>query len=439
MTRAISYVVFSLAVFGSAGAVTSERKDDVLQQLLRSAQAQAPSARIADAFEIQRRYDAQAAWFQLLPRLETSASYRRNDPVVDFELPAAPDKDSDVITFTPQNQLEASVQLEVPLLHWSAFARVLEAGNESDSARLFAVAERLKLERRVAAAYHAWIGADALAQANTRALRVAEEASVVVRARAEAGTVTTLERSRAEAEVERARARAADAEELRISAARRLTTLCATALPSTPTLDPDPLLPERPLDGWLADAKRLPGVAAAAAAAEAASARAVGVWATLAPNLSAVAAERLTNANGFGPVNTFYAGLQVRWALDASVASRALSAQAGVIAAQARTQAAVEDAREAIEEAWQRVHARSAKLIAARRVLAASQEAAGAAHERFEAGSLSLLDVVSADRDVLLADVELIQAELDVKQARVDLRIAAGQGLLDTAQQGGGA
>jgi outer membrane protein TolC len=57
----------------------------------------------------------------------------------------------------------------------------------------------------------------------------------------------------------------------------------------------------------------------------------------------------------------------------------------------------------------------------------AAQRAASIAHDRLHAGSVTLLDVVQADRDALGAEVSRLQAFAELANARAQLRIVSGR------------
>jgi outer membrane protein TolC len=78
------------------------------------------------------------------------------------------------------------------------------------------------------------------------------------------------------------------------------------------------------------------------------------------------------------------------------------------------------------------VHAAIDKARSARAGLDASKLAVSIAKQRYEAGTATFLDVVTAERDAFQAEVTRIQVDADLAFARADLRIAGGSSIEDS-------
>ena len=61
----------------------------------------------------------------------------------------------------------------------------------------------------------------------------------------------------------------------------------------------------------------------------------------------------------------------------------------------------------------------------------AAAHAAQQAHDRYQAGTITQLDLLQAQRDAFAAAVARIQAAADLVNARAQLRLAAGTSLLE--------
>ena len=92
-------------------------------------------------------------------------------------------------------------------------------------------------------------------------------------------------------------------------------------------------------------------------------------------------------------------------------------------------------ARDAIHRQWETVEADIARSRSARVGQTAATHAVEQAHDRYQAGTITQLDLLQAQRDSFAADVARIQADADLVNARAQLRLAAGQGLLKEGMQ----
>ena len=194
-----------------------------------------------------------------------------------------------------------------------------------------------------------------------------------------------------------------------------------------PSLSAD-LSPEGPLVEWEARvADGHPNVRAAADEARAAERLANATRASLLPTLSVAAQNRFTNATGFQDRASIYslsASVAIRFDASQIVAGNGLSDAAAV--ARVREDRARRAARDRVFLAWQSVRAQIDKAQAARAGVEANRLAADIAKQRYEAGTATFLDVLTAERDAFSAEVTRIQADGDLLFSRADLRIAAG-------------
>jgi outer membrane protein TolC len=154
----------------------------------------------------------------------------------------------------------------------------------------------------------------------------------------------------------------------------------------------------------------------------------VGVTAAaLLPTLTASASESFTNAPGFGSSPFWGAGGTVAWNFDVSTFPAIRAQQAAASAARVREERTTHAARDQIHTAWQAVRLQIAKSRAARAQVDAAREAARFAHDKYAAGTATLLDVIVADRDLFSAEVTGISADADLLYGRASLRFSAGE------------
>jgi outer membrane protein TolC len=409
--------VYSLTRPGTAFAA------DALDTLLRRATAEDPRLALAEA-----QYDSAAAQVgtaraRLLPRVSSSAGYTRNQVAAEVTSPAG-----DTITIQAQDQLDANVRLDVPLIDvagWSALGASVacrEAGEaDADAAReqaLLAVAQAawdLRTAERAAEAARSAVEASR---------RVADRAA----ARLEAGTGARVDALRATADLARSRGELAEVE-ADLAAARR-------ALSARTGLDalPGELVARSVPDGDLtkgADGRAEVRAATARRACRAATAS--SARAGLAPTVTAFAQERVTNATGFaGESATWSAGAAMAWT---PIEGGRRSAQVAEAAAQERAatselQRVTRDARDALADARSRLDAAVTGLETGRARNAASAAAAEETGARFDAGTADAVEVSLSNVEAVAAAVDLARAEARHALAIEALRVAAGLPML---------
>jgi outer membrane protein TolC len=185
-------------------------------------------------------------------------------------------------------------------------------------------------------------------------------------------------------------------------------------------------LPEAPRGGLADRLERLhemPAVRAAAQDVLAAERGQHAGWLAFVPTVSGTAAERVTNAVGFGPNTSWSIALTATWTLDFLRPAQVGTRDAILAGARARLERVEQQARLQIEDAWYRAQALAARLETAEAVLAASRRAAEDTRARHEVGIATQLELVQAERDLFSAEVGRIQAMADLAVARETLRI----------------
>lgn len=404
----------AVALLAPRGALALEP----LEPFVASAETHAFDAREARAVLAQRETEADSATVRLAPTLGVTGVYTRNQ----FEARVG-DK-----LIVPENQLDLYLTANMTLVDVGQWERMGATKRTREAAESRAKATRLEVTRLVVRDYYQVVAAEAVLSAARRTLATAEKNLAFVTTRKDAGFAQELDQKRAEAEVAKGRQLVADAT-YQVAASRRALETDSGKKPAegAPALDAD-LTPEAPLADWEArSGSSHPSVRAAQDEARAAERQASATRASLLPTLSVGAQNRFTNATGFQDRSSVYAlTATVALKFDATQIVNGNALGDAAVAARIREEKATAQARDRVFLAWHAVRAQIDKAQAARAGLAANQLAARIARQRYEAGTATFLDVVTAERDAFAAEVTRIQADGDLLLGRADLRIAAG-------------
>ncbi len=419
--------LFGLAVLSTQVLFASPvSATEPLGTFLEGARANGFDAREQAATIRQRDWEAQAALGRLLPSFAARGTVTHNQYGAELPPGTFPGQ-TDAITITPQNQFDATFQVNVPLIDASQHARFQQAKHFAKASEAQRDVVYTDLDRAVAQAYYTYVGAAALVHAAEGSLALAQQNFDFVANRASLGAATELEQEQARANVERAKRDLVDARLIGINASRNLETLTGLT-PTPPEAYPvDDLRHEAPLEQWMS-AQDTPADRVQKELTKAArSAKRASAYALL-PTLSANATERISNATGFvGQAASYAIQGVLSWNLDYGTYS---TAQAQVAAADVqkiraeRTRRGVEDN---IFDAYHRVEASIARSESARSEAQASKKAALLSMERYQAGSLTQLDVTQSQREAFQAQAARIKSDADLALARVLLRVSAGQ------------
>ncbi len=394
-----------------------------LETFLSAARSHSFQAREQKTRVHQRDWEQKAALGRLLPSFSARGVYQRNQYEVAVQLPGTDQR----LVISPYNQLDASFQLDVPLVDLANYYRYSQAQHFAKAEALQQELVGIELDQAVANAYFSYVGASALRESAHESVHMAEENAALVQARREVGVATELDVSRARSNTERARRDLADAELVLSISARTLETF--TGLSPAPVRDypSDDLRTEAPLQSWLA-LRDTPADRVQAERREAADDGERAARATLLPTLGLVGQERLTNATGFaGRVSVYSVQAVLSWRLDYSSYASARAAAAATELEQIRTEQARRNVEDTIYEAYRRVEAGIAKSTAARAQAEAARHAAELSLDRYQAGALTQLDVTQSQRELFQAQAARIQADADLAFARIVLRVVAGR------------
>jgi outer membrane protein TolC len=397
-----------------------------LEVYLQAGRDHSVDARLAALLDAESAARLALARARLLPSFTATGSYRRNQ----YEAVATiPDGMGgfQTGTFTPYNQLEATLVIDVPLFDLTAIRSLAAARQNltaSDASRELAL---LEVDRAVARAYFDALATRELAASARRSAEVAAANLQMIESHLRAGLSNELELERARAAVARASERIADADRLVAESRRRLLILTGVEPTASEALEPPALEGDGTLAEYTAELGELPTVRAADAGVQVARAELSAARSGFAPRVSASASERFTNATGFGYSPAWAVGLTATLRLGADTVASARVARVQASRRELEAERARIDATSTIEAAFDSVVALVARVDATRTEELAAERAAIIARDRFNAGLATQLDVLAADRDAFTAEVARIQAEADLHYARIHLRMASGR------------
>lgn len=391
-----------------------------------------------DALEAQANVtqgDAQVdlALGRVLPGVRATGSYTRNEYTSVIVIPGFPQP----ITITPFNQWTGSGTVTVTLVDLANFTRVGAARKSAASTAQTLGATGLQVEAQVVQDYFQVVANLALVAASNTALNVSREGLRLAEAQFEAGTAAVLDVDRARADVEQQVQQVAAAELQVALAARALRSASGVTPDLSGTVElADDLHPEPELSVFERSVSGLPSVSAAALNTRAAEEQAQAARFALAPSITGSFTENGTNAPSFVGHSWYYqAAIGFSWSLDLTNLGN-IRGQDGVLdAARARELRARLNAADAIHRQWNTVLSDIARSRSARVGRAAAVHASLLARERYQAGTITQLDLLQAQRDAFTSEVNRIQADADLMNARVQLRLASGQSLLDAAER----
>ena len=402
-----------------------------LAEFVEAAKTQNFDGREQAALAAQRASEASQAWWKLAPVVTASASYTNNQYPAIATIPVGNPTlgQTESVTIMAQNQADATFSATLPIVDIGAWERIGAARRTATAATAQANATELDVQRAVAQAYFQVVAEEAvLRSANDR--RDTSRANFeFVRTRNSEGVALLLDLKRAAAELESARQDVTEAE-YQLQIARRSLATLAGLEPSPGGIDlPDDTTPEPPPESLAASVSSLPSVRAAAETARAAERTVRATRAAYYPTLTASATERVTNAPGFGQSPYYQIVGTAKWQFDGSTVPQTAAAQRAADVAHVREERARREAEDAIFNDYQAVVRQLEKAHSALAQRESSDLAAKIAHQRYEAGTATYLDVLTAERDDFAARVSLIQASANLAYARVALHLAGGHRL----------
>jgi outer membrane protein TolC len=412
-----------LAAFLSSSFASAQ----TLPAFLDAAAARNIDARIAAEATTKASIDVSESWSQLLPSAALTAGYTYNQYKAEVQIPSAPSEAPKTVVIVPQNQLEGSLRLELPLVDPAKWAQISANQHSLQLSQARQQTSREQVARQVILAYFVVASAGYLTEVAERSLMVAQAQLELISARKSAGVATELEVVRSEAEVQRNRQLVADAKGSLSNATQLLSSLTGLAVEHIPRIADDDLQPEPPLEALWTRIDAAPAVQQAEADRLRAGSVTRVAWAQAAPTVAAQFTQRLTNATGFQATSALYnAGLTLQWRLDVATFQRirangSIESSAGLQAEKARI-----DLKNTIQQDWQRVAVSIEKVKASLAQKAASERAAALAKERYAAGVAGQVDVIQAERDLFSSSASHIQSRFELASARAILHLELG-------------
>jgi len=382
----------------------------------------------------ERQHFAQAetnleqAWSVLFPTVATQGKYTHNYRQYDlsFGMGMPP------ITILKQEQLDASVNLTLPLLVPAAYPALKAVEASVAASKASYDSNETQILFAVAQAFYGCAAAEEVLLARRSSIDVARATLSNAETRFAAGTVTKVDVDRAQLAVLRAEQQEREASEARRQAYRALATLTGMqgevkvrpAAPSVPAATP--ITP-----GSLADTLQLrPEFRAVELTNKSAALQADAYAWRWAPSLSAFGTAHVGNYKGFtGDRYSWAVGAQLDWVL---FDGGARDAQRHLAAAQAREAAArAEVLQDSIRDELANTRGqldtkRSAQETADRQV-ALSQETVSLIRTQYEAGTATQIDLLQAQDNLVASQETLAQSHFDVAVTELALRRAEGR------------
>lgn len=428
--RLVPAVALLGCVFSSHPTFALQPVDDFLAH----ARTWNPQNRTARAATAQRSAEVEVSTGQSLPNFSATGSYTRNQYEVTTaalippgSLPAGLSFPNTVIQ--PQNQLDASLVLNVPLIDVGQWERRAAAKSTLEGARADERNTQIAVQKSVLRDYFTLLGDEAVLLSAKRNVDVARHNVQLARDRRESGTGSELDAQRALADQAKAE-QSVTAAQLAVENTRQdLYSLSGLQAEPASVFPEDDLHEETALENWIGLASSVPAVQSAEANRETAEKNASAVKAALLPTIAGMAEERFTNATAFigGHSAVYLLELSASWKLDTTVIPQLRIVRAAVAAARAEEDRTRLAAEEAVFQDWQQIRADIESARSARVQVAATKLAASLAEDRYAGGVATQLDLLQARQDAFSADVARIQADADLAYARMALRLDAGQ------------
>ncbi len=405
-----------------------------VEEFLTRARTWNPQNRAAHATTAQRDAEVDVSTGQLLPNFTATGQYTRNqyDVTTAALIPAGslpPGLSFPNTVIQPQNQLDASLQLNVPLIDVGKWDRRAAAKSTLEGARADEKNTQITVEKNVLRDYFTLIGDEGVLSSAKQNVDVARHNVQLALDRKEGGTGSELDAQRAIADQAKAEQNVTAAQLAVDNTRRDLYSLSGLEAQPASEFPEDDLHEEGALEGWTGKAGAVPSVQSAAANVQGADDDYRAAKAAILPTVAGLGEERFTNATAFigGHSAVYLLQLTATWKLDATIVPGLRAERAAVAAARANEDGARQAAEDAIFRDWQQIRADIESARSARAQVKATKFAATLAEDRYTGGIATQLDLLQARQDAFSADVARIQADADLAYARMALRLDAGQ------------
>ncbi len=377
------------------------------------------------------------------PRLEAVGTYRRQDPVPEITVPGTPSSSDGsgggrTVGIQPNNLYDGHLQLRQTLYDFGQTrARIDQAEAGRTAAERRVDTERNDLAFQAIQGFYATLLADARTEVQRRQIEQLEQTLEVVRRRQEAGAATEFEIQSTLSRLSEARSQLTRLRGQRRSQEAELRRLLGRARGDSLTLrgalDPRVAVPAPADADALADSARVqhPSVQVAEAQVRAAR-RQVGVAdKSDAPALALTAEGGVKNGYPDDldePRLNQAVGLSLRVPLfeGFSTGRRVEEAEAEVQAAEARLIDVQRQVETRVEQAASELRASLDRLEATETRLEQARMAAQLARTRYEAGTITNLELLEAETELRRARLDRTEVQYEVVMGRYALQRAAG-------------
>jgi outer membrane protein TolC len=436
IAASLAFVLAAPAVHAAApGAVT----ELTLDQALAIARKRNRSLVVERARLAQAQTNIDQAWAALFPTITAQGKYTHNDSAAKFliaattadptTMPPTPAMPARALTLQPQEQLDGTVNLSMPLIAPAAYP-ALEAvkSNVHAAEANFEVSEDQVLFSVAQTFYAAGISDEVLVARRSN-VSVAKVTLDNARTRKDAGTVTKVDVDRAELALVRAEQQEREAITARDQTYRALATLIQADSPFHVAI-PQAAAPYRVDNKSLDTALHLrPEFRAYEETARSADAQRRAYFWRWAPTLSGFGLARRFNYLNFAQHDyAWAAGLQLDWVIyDGGTrdAQRHLAA-AQADEALARTEVLRDSINDDLVNGSRSLETKQKAVETAERSVTLARETLDLVRTQYEAGSVTQVDLLQAQDSLVAVQESLAQAHYDVAIADLTLRRAVG-------------
>jgi outer membrane protein len=159
-----------------------------LDDFVRGAETNHPELQEARAVRAQRQAEQQVATWKLLPTFTASGSYTRNQYEIVVTFPGRSGPEPIIAT----NQLDAALELSVPLVNVAAWEAKSASSAQLELADANTEVTRLDLRRRVARSYYQLVATSAVRHVAEESLILAQKTASIAGTRRDEGAAKVL-------------------------------------------------------------------------------------------------------------------------------------------------------------------------------------------------------------------------------------------------------
>jgi outer membrane protein TolC len=380
----------------------------------------AERARLAQA---QTQIDA--AWALLLPNIAAQGKYTRN--YKKFEFPLA---NGSNLLIQPVDQLDGALSFQAPLIVPAAYPglKAVKTSVQASEASYEVSVDQVLFS--VAQTFYAAAVSDQVLVARQSSIDVAKATLVNAQTRLTAGTVTKVDVDRAELALVRAEQAEVEARNGRDQTYRALRTLIGAQQETFAVAAPEAPASLPPANDDLPTVLKLrPEFRSIVLNAQAADLNRITDGLKWSPSVSAFGNVRKFNYDNFAlDRHSWAVGVQLDWVIFDGGArdSQRHQAAAQVEEANARAQALSESISDDLANGRDTFKTKQSGLQAATRAVELAKETLALVRTQYEAGTVTQVDLLSAQDNLVGSELAVAQARFDLAVADLTYRRAAG-------------